>query len=152
MVQNHMLQLLCLVAMEPPAALDADAVRDEKLKVLRALRPIGERDVGDAAPCAASTAPAPSTARRCRAISRSWAAPTATTETFVALKAEIDNWRWAGVPFYLRTGKRLPARVSEIVIQFQPVPHSIFPQGAGAHRAQPAGHPPAAGRGHQAAS
>ena len=72
------------------------------------------------------------------------------TETFVALKAEIENWRWAGVPFYLRTGKRLPTRVSEIVIQFHKVPHSIFPRRRRRDRAQPADHPPAAGRRHPA--
>ena len=120
MVQNHLLQLLCIMAMEPPASIDPDAVRDEKLKVLRALTP------DHAAPtsarrtrCAASIARAPSTASRCRATSRKPACrPTARTETFVALKAEIENWRWSGVPFYLRTGKRLPERVGRDRRQF----------------------------------
>ena len=104
---------------------DADAVRDEKLKVLRALRPI-RAPTSPRRPCAASTAPARSTASRCPATSTSSAQPTATTETFVALKAEIDNWRWAGVPFYLRTGKRLPrARVRDRH-PVPRVPHSIF--------------------------
>ena len=80
--------------------------------------------------CAASTGRAPAPAWRCRATSRSWARASR-TETFVAIKAEVENWRWAGTPFYLRTGKRLPTRVSEIVIQFHKVPHSIFPPGVG---------------------
>ena len=88
MVQNHILQLLCLVAMEPPSALDADAVRDEKLKVLRALKPIGAARCGRRARCAANTGPAPSTARPCPAISRSWASRS-DTETFVVVKAEV---------------------------------------------------------------
>ncbi|MBU6418654.1 MAG: glucose-6-phosphate dehydrogenase [Proteobacteria bacterium] len=126
MVQNHLLQLLCLVAMEPPAMLDADAVRDEKLKVLRALKPMvapnwvrGQYRAG-----ASAGGPVPG-------YLEDLGAQDSHTETFVALKAEIENWRWAGVPFYLRTGKRLAERVSEIVITFRPVPHSIFGQGAG---------------------
>ena len=124
MVQNHLLQLLALVAMEPPA--DPNSVRDEKVKVLRSLRPITDRDVER------------NTVRgQYRAgVSGSQSVPGYTdetggresnTETFVALCAHIDNWRWAGVPFYLRTGKRLPMRKSEIIIQFRHVPHSIFP-------------------------
>jgi len=130
MVQNHMLQLLCLVAMEPPAALEPDAVRDEKLKVLRALRRI---DASNAAQL---------TVRGQYRAGASGASPVpgyvdelgdagTRTETFVAIKAEVANWRWAGVPFYLRTGKRLPARVSEIVVTFRSVPHSIFADGGG---------------------
>ncbi len=126
MVQNHIMQLLCLVAMEPPAMLDADAVRDEKLKVLRALKPMeapnwvrGQYRAG-----ASAGGPVPGYLEEL-------GAPESRTETFVALKAEIENWRWAGVPFYLRTGKRLAERVSEIVITFRPVPHSMFGQGAG---------------------
>ncbi|MDD9853400.1 MAG: glucose-6-phosphate dehydrogenase [Deltaproteobacteria bacterium] len=131
MVQNHLLQLLCLTAMEPPVDFDADCVRDEKLKVLRALRPI----TGDAV-----------RAKTVRGQYRRGAAEGAAargyaeeddvpgdsrTETFCAIKAEIGNWRWAGVPFYLRTGKRLPVRASEIVVTFKPVMHSIFQPGAG---------------------
>ncbi|KQY55182.1 glucose-6-phosphate dehydrogenase [Lysobacter sp. Root494] len=124
MVQNHLLQLLCLVAMEPPTSLDADAIRDEKLKVLRALRPI---DAGNAAQLvvrgqyrngAAEGRAVPAYAEELGHASN--------TETFVALKAEVRSWRWAGVPFYLRTGKRLPNRESEIVVTFRQVPHSIF--------------------------
>ncbi len=132
MLQNHMLQLLCLLAMEPPVSLDADAVRDEKLKVLRALRPIrpheaaavtvrgqytqgavnGQPVVGYLADLDGA-GPANGEASR--------------TETFLALKAEVRTWRWANVPFYLRTGKRLPQKVSEIVIQYRGLPFSIFP-------------------------
>jgi glucose-6-phosphate 1-dehydrogenase len=129
-VQNHIIQLLCLVAMEPPAHMDADSMRDEKLKVIRALLPIGERNAGSV------------TVRgqyRAGNIGGS-AVPSylseiengeSTTETFVAIKAGIGNWRWAGVPFYLRTGKRLAARVSEIVIAFKRIPHSIFDTSVG---------------------
>jgi glucose-6-phosphate 1-dehydrogenase len=120
MVQNHMLQLLALVAMEPPAHFDATAVRDEKVKVLRALRSVASNETvtgqyragainGGAVPGYDEELGKPSD-----------------TETFVAIKAHVDNWRWKGVPFYLRTGKRLPKRVTEIVIQFRCVPHSIF--------------------------
>ena len=124
MVQNHMLQLLALVAMEPPARYDATAVRDEKVKVLRALRPL---DVATAASNsvkgqygsgAIDGQPVKSYAEELGKPSN--------TETFVAVKAFVDNWRWQGVPFYLRTGKRMPAKVSEIAIQFRQVPHSIF--------------------------
>ncbi len=136
MIQNHMLQLLCLVAMEPPASDDANALRDEKLKVLRALRPISNGEV------------ATKTVRgQYRGVKSETAAVASYqdelpedkkgshTETFVALKAEIDNWRWAGVPFYMRTGKRMAERVSEICIQFKPIPHSIFDHAEGAPKA-----------------
>jgi glucose-6-phosphate 1-dehydrogenase len=124
MVQNHMLQLLSLVAMEPPAHFDATAVRDEKVKVLRSLRRIDAATaqactvIGQYAPGAVGGAPVPGYIDELGKPSN--------TETFVALKAHIDNWRWHGVPFYLRTGKRLPSRQSEIFIQFRNVPHSIF--------------------------
>ncbi len=125
MVQNHLLQLACLVAMEPPASLDHEAVRDEKLKVLRALKPIGAAGVrantvrGQYAAGAINGEAVPGYADELESRASH-------TETFVALKLEIDNWRWSGVPFYLRTGKRLKSKHSEIVVQFQPVPHSIF--------------------------
>ena len=125
MVQNHLLQLLCLVAMEPPATLDREAVRDEKLKVLQSLRPMTGPDVirqtvrGQYGPGLVDGAAVPGYLSELDRPSR--------TETFVALKAEVQNWRWAGVPFYLRSGKRLAAHASEIVVQFRPVPHSIFP-------------------------
>lgn len=126
MVQNHLLQLLCLVAMESPVRVDADSVRDEKLKVLKALKPIdangfsqhvvfGQYRAGFAEGHAVP------------GYLEELGADGSGTETFVALKAEIENWRWAGVPFYLRTGKRMPMRTSEIAITFKDVPHSIFP-------------------------
>jgi glucose-6-phosphate 1-dehydrogenase len=124
MVQNHMLQLLALVAMEPPTNFDATAVRDEKVKVLRALRRITAAEAeqltvtGQYSRGAIDGQPVPGYAEE---IGRDSA-----TETFVALKAHIDNWRWKGVPFYLRTGKRMPQRDTEIFIQFKDVPYSIF--------------------------
>ena len=125
MVQNHMLQLLALVAMEPPTSFDATAVRDEKVKVLRALRHIGrdETVTGQYRAGAVEGAVVPGYDEELGKDSD--------TETFVALKAHVDNWRWKGVPFYMRTGKRLPERVTEIVIQFRCIPHSIF-EGRGA--------------------
>ncbi|MDB5645925.1 MAG: zwf [Methylobacterium sp.] len=127
MVQNHMLQLLCLMAMESPLSLDANSVRDEKLKVLRALKPITPHDVqtvtvrGQYAAGAIDGKPVEGyrTDLGGDTMSR--------TETFVALKLEVQSWRWAGVPFYLRTGKRLPQKLSEIVVQFRASPFSIFP-------------------------
>ncbi len=130
MVQNHLLQLLCMVAMEAPASLDADAVRDEKLKVLRSLKPIDANNVGITTVRGQYRSGA-SNAGAVPSYIEDLGKPGSTTETFVAIKAEVDNWRWAGVPFYLRTGKRLPARVSEIVIQFRSIPHSIFATSAG---------------------
>ncbi len=124
MVQNHMLQLLALVAMEPPSHFTATAVRDEKVKVLNALRPIDGASVlthsvtGQYAAGAVGGQPV-------KGYIDELGRPS-DTETFVALKAHVDNWRWKGVPFYLRTGKRLAARKSEILITFKPVPHNIF--------------------------
>jgi glucose-6-phosphate 1-dehydrogenase len=132
MVQNHLLQLLCLVAMEPPASLAADAVRDEKLKVLRALRRIQGSDVGVKTVRGQYRAGAVDGSPVQGYVEEVDDALGSTTETFVVLKVEIENWRWAGVPFYLRTGKRLPVRTSEIVINFRAVPFSIFGQEAGA--------------------
>ncbi len=120
MVQNHMLQLLALVAMEPPASFDATSVRDEKVKVLRSLRLIapGETVTGQYRAGAITGQAVPGYDEELGKPSD--------TETFVAIKAHLDNWRWKGVPFYLRTGKRMPARKTEIVVQFRSVPHSIF--------------------------
>lgn len=129
MVQNHMLQLLALIAMEPPARFDGTSIRDEKVKVLRSLRPILEADAPQLTVTGQYVAGAvKGEAVRGYADELGQASP---TETFVALKAHVDNWRWQGVPFYLRTGKRLPARHSEIVVQFKPVPHSIFAERGG---------------------
>jgi glucose-6-phosphate 1-dehydrogenase len=129
MVQNHMLQLLSLVAMEPPSTFDATAIRDEKVKILRSLRKIDRATVASHSVIGQYTGGA-STGAIVSGYAEELTKPS-TTETFVALKAHIDNWRWKGVPFYMRTGKRLPARRSEIQVQFKPVPHNIFGQNNG---------------------
>ena len=129
MIQNHLLQLLCLVAMEAPVRFDAEAVRNEKVKILEALKPISGLDVQDKTVRGQYTAgkigghdvPAYYFEKNVDNDSD--------TETFVAVQVEIDNWRWAGVPFYLRTGKRLAKKTSEILIQFKPVPHRLFHEG-----------------------
>ncbi|QWC56450.1 glucose-6-phosphate dehydrogenase [Erythrobacter sp. 3-20A1M] len=120
MVQNHMLQLLALVCMEPPTSFDATAIRDEKVKVLRALRRVadGETVTGQYRAGAVGGEAVPGYDDELGKDSD--------TETFVAIKAHVDNWRWKGVPFYLRTGKRLPKRITEIVVQFRQIPYSIF--------------------------
>ena len=130
-VQNHMLQLLCLLAMEPPNDLGADAVRDEKLKVLRALKPIAPHEVGHVTVRGQYAHGAVDGHAVPGYLADLGADRTSRTETFVAVKAEVQNWRWAGVPFYLRSGKRLPQKVSEIVVQFRTVPFSIFGRDAG---------------------
>ncbi|HBG98668.1 MAG TPA: glucose-6-phosphate dehydrogenase [Rhodobacteraceae bacterium] len=121
MVQNHLMQLLCLIAMEPPARFEPDAVRDEKVKVIRALDPIAPADIVRGQYAAAGGRPGYLDAVE---------DPGSRTESFVALKVHVSNWRWAGTPFYLRTGKRLRARVSEIAVIFKDPPHSIFGDGA----------------------
>jgi glucose-6-phosphate 1-dehydrogenase len=125
-VQNHLMQVLCLTAMEPPVALEAESVREEKVKVLKAIRRFSEEEVGKFA------------ARGQYARGWVWGEevpgyreeegvpPDSTTETYAALELFVDNWRWAGVPFYVRTGKRLPKRATEIAIQFKPTPHTLF--------------------------
>ena len=126
MVQNHMMQLVCLVALEPPNSLEADSWRDEKLKVLKALQPIDHTNAssltvrGQYRAGFADGGPVPG-------YLQDIGKDHGDTETFVALKLGIASWRWAGVPFYLRTGKRLPQRFSEIVVGFRRVPHIIFP-------------------------
>ena len=125
MVQNHMLQLLALVAMEPPTSFDATSVRDEKVKVLRALRDVG-RDEAVTGQYRAGAVNGKAVPGYDEELGKD-----SDTETFVAIKAHVDNWRWKGVPFYMRTGKRLPERVTEIVVQFRCIPHSIF-EGRGA--------------------
>jgi len=124
MVQNHLMQLLCLIAMEPPSRFEPDAVRDEKLKVIRALDPVASRDIVRGQYVALDDKPG----YREEAENSS-----SRTESFIALKLGISNWRWAGTPFYLRTGKRLKARASEIAVVFKDAPHSIFGQDAGSH-------------------
>jgi len=130
MVQNHLLQLLCLVAMEPPNQLNSDNIRTEKLKVLQSLRPINRDDVrqhtvrGQYVSGEAQQQLVPGYLEE---LGRSQSF----CETFVALRLFLDNWRWAGVPFYLRTGKRLKKRCAEIVVQFKPVSHAVYPAEAG---------------------
>ena len=126
MVQNHMLQLLCIIAMEPPAAGTPDATRDEKLKVLRALRPLTGRDVLQKTVRGQYKAGASNGKPVVGYLEENDVPKDSTNETFVALKVEVDSWRWAGVPFYLRTGKRLQEKQAEIVITFEDVPLSIY--------------------------
>ena len=133
MLQNHLLQLLCLVAIEPPSQFEPTAVRNEKIKVLRSLRAIGRDEVasetviGQYGPGAVGGVAVPGYRDE---LSDHGRGQPSNTETFVALRARIDNWRWKGVPFYLRTGKRMPQRCTEIYLQFRSVPHSIFDHGA----------------------
>jgi len=136
MVQNHLLQLLCLVAMEPPVAYDADDIRDRKMDVMHALRPIDRDEVSE---LAARGQYAPGWIEG-TAVSgyrqEPGVADQSNTETYAALKLQVDNWRWQDVPFYLRTGKRMAAAVSEISIRFRDVPHRAFPASVGLN-AQP---------------
>ena len=126
MIANHLLQLLTIVAMEPPVAFDADAVRDEKVKVLRAVRPFTPERVksdavrGQYGPGLAGAQPVPGYRQEPKV------SPHSSTETYTALRCFVDNWRWQDVPFLLRSGKRLPKRATEIAIQFRPVPHLLF--------------------------
>jgi len=132
MVQNHLLQLLCLVATEPPRSLDADVIRDEKLEVLQSLRPLQGEDVDTSTVRGRYEAgfvmgqPVPGYREE------PGVDPGSRTETFVALRLWIDNWRWAGVPFFLRTGKRLPKRASEVSVHLKEVPPILFNRSAGA--------------------
>jgi glucose-6-phosphate 1-dehydrogenase len=130
MIQNHTTQLLALTAMEPPGSFDAEALRDEKVKVLKAIEPInlGENaDVARAQYAAGMTGGKPVPGY----LQEAGIAPNSTTETFAALRLSINNWRWQGVPFYLRSGKRMPRRVSEIAVQFKRPPGTIFPEKEG---------------------
>jgi glucose-6-phosphate 1-dehydrogenase len=126
MVQNHLLQLLCILAMEPPLSLEADAVRDEKLKVLRSLRPLSAADVARQTVRGQYTAGEMHGEPVAGYLDEPDIRADSRTETCVALKVELNNWRWAGVPFYLYTGKRFQSRVAEIVVNFKDVPHSVF--------------------------
>ena len=133
MVQNHLMQLLCLVAMEPPNSLEAESIRDEKVKIVKALRPIDALSVKDhvvrgqysQGVIDGESVPGYFDEEGCEAQGSD-------TETFVAIKAHVDNWRWSGVPFYLRTGKRMPDKVTEIIIQYKALPHHIFGEGESA--------------------
>ncbi|MEM7768094.1 MAG: glucose-6-phosphate dehydrogenase [Pseudomonadota bacterium] len=126
MVQNHLLQLLCLIAMEPPASLDGDDVRTEKIKVLKALKRFDSERAKHFTVRGQYAAGLVNGGAVKGYLEELGEDATSDTETYVAIKAEIENWRWAGVPFYLRTGKRMKARQSEIVIAFKQVPHDIF--------------------------
>jgi glucose-6-phosphate 1-dehydrogenase len=131
MVQNHLLQLLCLIGMESPNSMSAKNIRAEKIKVLEALRPLVSESVdenivrGQYVAGGLDTELVPGYLEELKAA-------TSTTETFVAIRAHIDNWRWSGVPFYLRTGKRMQKRCAEIVIQYKAVSHQVYPPEAGA--------------------
>ncbi len=127
MVQNHLMQLLTLFAIEPPNMLEAGAVRDEKIKVLKALRPIVGPDV-QRYTVRGQYGPGQIDGQRVKGYAEELG-HASNTETFVAIRCELDSWRWAGVPIYLRTGKRMAQRYSEIVVTFKPVPHSIFGNG-----------------------
>lgn len=122
MVQSHLLQILTLVAMEPPASYDADSVRNEKVKVLRSIRPLLGEDIDRETVRGQYTSGEAGRGYR----EEEGAAPDSRTETFAALRLQVENWRWAGVPFYLRTGKRLPAKATEVVIAFRPAPHPVM--------------------------
>jgi glucose-6-phosphate 1-dehydrogenase len=135
MLQNHLLQLLCIVAMEPPTSSDPDAVRDEKLKVLRSLKAFTPQEVATKTVRGQYKAGAVGGKPVIAYAEEPGVAPDSRTETFVAVKAEIDTWRWAGVPFFLRTGKRMPEKLAEIVINFRQVPHPIFGEALHASRA-----------------
>jgi glucose-6-phosphate 1-dehydrogenase len=128
MVQNHMFQFLCLMAMEPPVAFEADAVRDEKLKILRSLRPLPLNPHELAQSVVRGQYDRGAVAGEARPAYREekGVAPDSSVETYVAMRMFIDNWRWAGVPFYLRAGKALPRRVTEIAIHFKRAPHTLF--------------------------
>ena len=129
MVQNHLMQLLTLTAMEPPVGYRADAVRDEKVKVLRAIRPVSAEEIDQSTVRGQYGAGTVAGKQVPGYRGEEGVAPDSNTETFVALRFFVENWRWAGVPFFLRTGKRLPKRVSEIAIQFRSVPHMLFNDG-----------------------
>ncbi len=126
MIQNHLLQLLCLIAMDPPSDLSADSIRDEKVKVLKALAPIAPEQLGQQLVRGQYVAGSILGRQVPGYLEEENSNTQSDTETFVALRAEICNWRWAGVPFYLRTGKRMPQKLSQIVIHFKAPPHYIF--------------------------
>ena len=127
MVQNHALQLLTMIAMEPPSSSDADAIRDEKLKVLRSLKPFDAASVARDVVRGQYRAGTVAGQSVCGYREEAKVPANSQTETFVALRCEVQNWRWAGVPFYLRTGKRMTHYHAEIVVTFRPTPHAIFP-------------------------
>ncbi|KZN31706.1 glucose-6-phosphate dehydrogenase [Pseudoalteromonas luteoviolacea] len=130
MVQNHLLQLLCLVAMESPHKLNANSIRNEKLKVLEALRPLTEKLV-DENVVRGQYVPGDLNGNLVPGYLEELGEGSSTTETFVAIRAHIENWRWSGVPFYLRTGKRMKQRCAEIVVEYKPVSHNVYDEKVG---------------------
>lgn len=128
MVQNHLLQLTGLIAMEPPSSIDASSIREEILKVFRALRPINQNEVSQVAIRGQYLSSDINGEKVPAYRNETGVDPKSKTETYVALKFYVDNWRWGGIPFYIRTGKRLPSRVTEAVIHFKPTPHFLFAQ------------------------
>ncbi|HEY3780060.1 MAG TPA: glucose-6-phosphate dehydrogenase [Fimbriimonadaceae bacterium] len=133
MIQNHMLQVMCLIAMEPPVSFDADEIRNKKVDVLKAIRPMDGPDLYKRAVRGQYGAGWMDGSRVPGYRQEQDVAPDSNTETFAAFKFFVDNWRWQDVPFYLRTGKRLPQKVSQVSIEFKPVPHQIFPSAAVEH-------------------
>jgi glucose-6-phosphate 1-dehydrogenase len=125
-VQNHIMQVLCLTTMEAPVAFDADAIRDEKVKLLRAIMPLSPKEVAERTVRGQYTAGVVDGEQVVGYKEEKGVRPDSTTETFVALKLFIENWRWADVPFYIRTGKHLPKRSTEVTIQFKRVPHQLY--------------------------
>lgn len=128
MIQNHLLQVLAVVAMEPPSVFDSDSIRNETVKVLHALRPIKGKDVAENVIRGQYISGQIGEEVQVGYRQEKGVAPNSKTETFVAMKVHLDNWRWGEVPFYIRTGKQLPARVTEVVIHLKPAPHQLFKQ------------------------
>ena len=126
MLQNHMLQILCLVSMEPPTSINSESIRDEKLKVLRSLKPISQDEIENNCVIGQYKDGAIGGKTKASYLDEEGVKEKSKTETFISLKLQIDNWRWSGVPFFLRTGKRMSEKRSEIVVQFKEVPHNIF--------------------------
>ncbi len=131
MLQNHLLQVVGLVAMEPPASADANSIRNEILKVMQSLRPISPADVASQVIRGQYTASHVRGEKFAGYREEPGVDPDSRTETYVAMKFFVDNWRWGGVPFYIRTGKRLPTRVTEVVVHFRPTPHGLFQENDG---------------------
>ena len=144
-VQNHVLQVLSLFLMEPPTSFHAEAIRDEKVKLLRAIQPLDDEAeiAGERRPRASTPAAAPASDLMPGYREEPGVDPLSSTETFVAMRLDIQNWRWTGVPIYVRTGKRLPARVTEVAMEFRRPPQlPLFPgsgRGPGARRARSCG-------------
>jgi glucose-6-phosphate 1-dehydrogenase len=133
MIQNHLLQILCMIAMEPPVSFEADEVRNKKVDVLKAIRRFPDDEQYKFAVRGQYGSGHAHGKKAVGYRQEEGVEPHSSTETYAALKLYVDNWRWQNVPFYLRTGKRLPSKISQVSIEFKPVPHQIFPGGAGGH-------------------